>query len=169
MNAVVADGLRNSRGVGWEGSGQKGKLQDEALSRATYQLHGLSHQEDNVLLRNHPRIPQEEHGKGDVEQRQRADERVRRQDGHGWERKTTRYGGKGGRLLNSRRGWRNSCQCATLVSEESSSSATAIDGQATFPKQTRWAIDNASHAMHPGCRDYCSFMYSTSQLTLKLQ
>lgn len=23
MNAVVADGLRNSRGVGWEGSGQK--------------------------------------------------------------------------------------------------------------------------------------------------
>jgi hypothetical protein len=45
-------------------------------------MHGLSQREDNILLRDHSRIAQKKHGESEMEERQRADDGVCRDDGH---------------------------------------------------------------------------------------
>lgn len=45
-------------------------------------MHGLSQREDNILLCDHSRIAQKKHGEGEMEERQRADDGVCRDDGH---------------------------------------------------------------------------------------
>jgi hypothetical protein len=78
MKPLVADGLENSRGVGYTCQERY-----RAHRCGAYELHCFSHEEDDVLLCDDLRIVQEVYAQRDVEQRQGADDCVGPDDGHG--------------------------------------------------------------------------------------